>query len=59
MKYVDKTLSLLLGIIKIMTLNTAHLKFHTTISCPTSSDEKLKMRAMRVFKMGKKGEYLV
>lgn len=50
MKHIDKTLSLLL---KIMILNMAHLKFHITISCPTSSDEILKMGVVSIFKMGK------
>lgn len=48
--HIDKTLSLLL---KIMILNMAHLKFHITISCATSSDEILKMGVISVFKMGK------
>ena len=54
MKFIGKILSLFLEIMKRMTLKMAHLKFPVTISFPTSSDEKLKMRVMRVFKMWKK-----
>lgn len=50
MKHIDKILGLLL---KIMILNMAPLKFHITISCPTSSDEILKMVVISFFKMGK------
>ena len=54
MKFIGKILSLFLEIMKRMTLKMAHLKFPVTISFPTSSDEKLKIRVMRVFKMWKK-----
>lgn len=50
MNHIGKTLGLLL---KIMILNMAHLKFHITISCPTSSDEILEKGVMSVFKMRK------
>lgn len=54
MKFIGKIQILFLKIMKRMTLKMAHLKFPVTISFPTSSDEKLKMRVMRVFKMWKK-----
>ena len=54
MKFIGKIQNLFLKIMKRMTLKMAHLKFPVTISFPTSSDEKLKMRVMRVFKMWKK-----
>ena len=54
MKFIGKILSLFLEIMKRMTLKMAHLKFPVTISFPTSSDKKLKIRVMRVFKMWKK-----
>ena len=54
MKFIGKIQNLFLEIMKRMTLKMAHFKFPVTISFPTSSDEKLKMRVMRVFKMWKK-----
>ena len=57
MKFIGKIQNLFLKTMKRMTLKMAHLKFPVTISFPTSSDEKLKMRVMRVFKMWKKCTY--
>ena len=54
MKFIGKIQNLFLEIMKRLTLKMVHFKFPVTISFPTSSDEKLKMRVMRVFKMWKK-----
>lgn len=51
MKYIDKILNLFL---KIMIRNMVFLKFCIIIFCFIYNDEKLKMRVVRVFKMGKK-----